>query len=258
MPNGTDEKKTENKNKMANLTSDLASLTSKKQAFKERQADFDRPKATWFKVKPNETLRVQFLQELSKEAENYREDFGTFLAAVEHTAHGDTGYLSRALDTMETEGRDFAEEMYRKNPEEKGWRKQENFYITVAVDRGQAKPSVEILSRGIHSEFVDDLVEAYNDSDGVGITGKVFKISKGSSKSASWRIKETKDDPLDVAGLVPYDLERDAVRHVPYEQQKEFYFRNYTPESASPVVSDEDEGNASVGNSAAASEELDW
>lgn len=55
---------------------------------------------------------------------NYNAAFGKFLGAIEHTAHGKDGFKSRALDTTETdpEGRDFAEEMYKKT-RESGWRK---------------------------------------------------------------------------------------------------------------------------------------
>lgn len=262
------------------MSNPLADLKAKKEAFKKRQEEFDRPKAEWFKIKPGETLKVQFLQELSKEAENFngsygnspvvlphhdpdneedRYNIGLFLSVLEHTTHGPTGFLSRALDTMQSEGRDYAEEMYRANNDEDGWKKKENFYITVAVDRGKKEPSVEILSRGIHSEFVDDLVELDSDSDGVGITGRTFLIKKGNTKSSPWRIKEVKDD-MDVSGLVPYDLARDAVRHVPYAQQKDFYAQNYVAIATNSAADDDEDDFFSdapkVGG--AADEEEDW
>jgi hypothetical protein len=261
----------------------LAKLKAKKEAFKKQQEEFDRPKADWFSIKPNQTLKVQFLQELSKNAENYNGsygkspvilpqhnpdsedederayDIGLFLAVSEHTAHGADGFKSRALDTIESEGKDYAEEMYRRNKEETGWKKKENLYITVAVDRGKREPSVEILSRGIHSEFVDDLMDMDSEE---GITGRTFAIKKGSSKSSPWRIKELVGEEMDVDGLVPYDLARDAVRHVPYDEQKEFYGRNYTPENSTPKDADDDEDdffdNDSVLNGSSDDDDPDW
>lgn len=228
----------------------LAALKSKKKAFDERQEERNRPKANWFKINTNETLTVKFLQELSDEAENYKAEFGTYLGAVEHQAPGPKGYLSRALDTMESEGRDFAVEMYKKT-KEKDWRNRENFYINVAVDRGDQKPVVEILSRGLYSTFVDDLVEAYDDSDGAGISGKTFTISrKGSGPATVWKLKESTKVDLDVSGLQPWDLETYAIRKIPYSEQEEYYMRNYQPS--------DDVVEKKVSPSEESTDEFDW
>lgn len=250
-------------------TNSLAKLKAKKNDFKRKQEDFNRPKPNWFKINPGERLRVRFLQELSEDSPNFNPNYGTspldpdyniglFYTALEHEAHGPKGFLARAVDTMESEGRDFAQEMYEKTGEA-GWRRRENFYITVAVDRGKGEPSVEILSRGINNDFVDELVAFYDeDEDNPTITNRTFEIKKGSTKNSPWTIKEVNNE-LDVTGLQPYDLARDAVRRVRYEDQKDYYWKYYEPENASSDDDDADEPNTSgPRNTRPQDEEPDW
>jgi hypothetical protein len=220
--------------------SQLAKLKAKKEAFNKRQEQFNRPKPNWFKINPSETLNIQFLQELDETSSGFNGSYGVspadekyniglFYMATEHEAPGDKGFLSRAVDTMETEGRDFAQEMFEKTGE-KEWRARDNFYISVAVDRGGPKPVVEILSRNANNPLVDEIVDFfYEDEDNPHLTGRTFKIKKGNMKNSPFTIREDHKTTMDVSGLVPYDLARDAVRRVSYEEQKEYYLRNYTP-----------------------------
>lgn len=226
------------------MTSPLQRLQARKSEYKKRQENFNRPKPTWFKVEPGKSVRLQFLQELEDTSPGFNGSYGTspidenyniglFFHAVERQAHGPNGFLSRALDTMESEGRDFAQEMYEKNPHEKGWKRQENFYITVAVDRGGVKPSVEILSKNAFSDLVDDIVAFYyEDSENQRLTGRTFIIKKGGQKNSPLTIREDTKTTMDVSGLVPYDLARDAVRRVSYEDQREYYMKNYDADEA--------------------------
>lgn len=202
------------------------------QAERDQQiANRDRPKANWFKIKENESLVVKFLQELDPSAENYNPEFGTFLGAVEHSVPRDVdpqGFMKRALDTMETEGRDLAQELHQKD-RKAGWGAQQNFYINLAVDTPDG-PEVQIFSRKLNSNFVKDLVEIFEE-DG-GITGQPFTITRrGSGPQTELRIKPAKaDKDFDVSGLEPWKLDEYAVRHVPYDEQEEFYFRGVDPE----------------------------
>ncbi len=238
---------------MAATISNLSQLKAKKAAREAAEEIRNRPKATWFSLKPNETRTVQFLQELSDDASNYNSAFGTFVAVLEHTAHGPKGFLSRAVDTMESEGRDFAQEMYNKT-HEAGWKAKENFYINVATVGADGKVEAQILSRNMYSEFVEDLVEAYEDSDGEGITGRTFTITrKGTGAQTKWKLKEVKED-LDVSGVEPWNLNEHAVRNIPYDQQREYYMRNYVPDV--PEAEDEDSSNASSGGNS--EPDLDW
>ena len=54
---------------MSALITTLGTLKNLRQENEKRQADRDRPKAPWFKPVTNQSVKVKFLQELSKEAE---------------------------------------------------------------------------------------------------------------------------------------------------------------------------------------------
>lgn len=209
--------------------SSLASLKSKQESFDKAQAERNRPKANWFSPrKDGKPVRIQFLQELDPEAENFNPKNGTFLGAVEHQAPGPKGYLARALDTTETdpEGRDFAAEMHEKYPTE-GWRARENFYINVAVEQPDGSVRAEIMSRNLNSAFVKTLVRKFERSKGRGITGVTYDIwREGSGPQTQWILEESEED-IDITGVELWNLEEYAVRHVPYEKQREFYMRHY-------------------------------
>lgn len=210
--------------------STLADLTGAHELREQQIANRDRPKAEWFKIKEGESLTVRFLQELDPSSENYNPDFGTFLGATEHTVPRDIdpqGFMKRALDTMESEGRDLAQELHQKD-RKAGWGAQQNFYINVAVDTPEG-PKVQIFSRKLNSNFVKDLVEIFQDEGG--ITGQTYIISRrGSGPQTELRIKPAKAGmEFDVSGLEPWNLEEYAVRHIPYDEQEEFYFRGIDP-----------------------------
>lgn len=227
----------------------LEQLTNRIEEKERRAAEMNREKPDWFSPKQGGTYLIQFLQELSPKSPNYngswgksevvlpgqdkndpedRYDIGLFLYAKEREAGaGDKAFMSRALCLLESEGRDYAHEMSKKRPHEKGWYLKENFYITVAVQEDN-KVVRKILKRPINNSFVKQLIEFYNENDQC-ITGQTFKISKDFSKSAPWTIMPTKQD-MDVSGLQPYDLARDAVFNIPYERQEQWFARNYEPD----------------------------
>ncbi len=220
----------------------LAALRARREAKQKASESRDMPDAKWFKIEPNEVLTVRFLQELDKSSPNYNETFGTYKGMLEHNAHGKNGFKSRATCTKKSdpEGRCYPHEMIKANPDEKGWKLKENFYINVAVDRGGDKPSVEIMSRNLHSTFVDDLSDENDDNEN-SITDKTWTISrKGAGTETKWKLRESKED-LDVSGLELWDLNHYVPRDIPYEKQKEWFSQNYTPEAPK----DEDFADAS-------------
>lgn len=208
------------------MTRGLAALKAQKEELAERERMRNRPRAQWFTPPADGTpVKIQFLQELDQDARNYNPDFGTYLTALEHEAPGPRGFLSRALDTIERDGRDWAQEQHIADPKA-GWGPKQFFYINVAVEEdGKVVP--KILQRKLGNQFVADLIELYEDSNFEGITGKVYAIRRvGEGTATQWRIKELPNETMDITGVVPWDLEEHAVRYVPYERQKEFYMRN--------------------------------
>lgn len=217
----------------------LAGLKNRISEREEAIADANRPKASWFKIREGEKVVVKFLQELDENAPKYNPAFGTFLGAVEHQAPGPKGYLSRALDTRESEGKDFAQELYMSDRERyKDLRPRENFYINVAV---QTENGVEaqILTRSLHSPFVQDLIELYEEDLPDGITGVPIQIARrGTGASTVWKVKVmSQEDDFDVSGVEPWDLKKNAVRDIPYEKQQEYYQRNSDIQLGGPAQS---------------------
>ena len=213
----------------------LGDLRKKIQEREERNGE--RTSAKWFSTLLKEShsgkLKIRFMQELSDEAELYREDWGTYLGATEHCAPGRDGFKSRALDTTELEGQDWAQEQHIENPK-LGWGKKENFYITVAVESfdigtGEKVVIPAILSRPIGSDFVSKIIEINDKSNGEGITGKTFWLTRtGQKTETKWTLEEELDPDKQIVfgDIAPYDLKETAVIHVKYDQQKAFYMRN--------------------------------
>lgn len=244
----------------------LDQLQNRIEEKERRAAEMNREKPDWFSPKQGGTYLIQFLQELSPKSPNYngswgktdvvlpgqdkndpddRYDIGLFLYAKEHEAGaGDKAFMSRALCTLESEGVCYAHDMSKARPHEKGWFLKENFYITVAVQEGD-KVVRKILKRPIGNSFVKQLLEFYNENEQC-ITGQSFKVSKDFSKSAPWTIMPT-NKPLDVSGLEPYDLARDAVFNIANERQETWFGRNYEPELTEDEVKAQESRAASQG-----------
>lgn len=214
--------------------SEFTKLSELKRRIEDHNSRFaERESAEWFtqvlNARKNHRVMVRFLQELSEDADLYDASRGTYLGAVEHTAPGALGYQRRALDTMERDGKDWAQEQHELNPR-LGWGPKENFYINVAVvdfdEEGQRVVKPVILSRPIHSPFIERLIEEYDASEGRGITEKTYWIEKkGTGAQTTWKLTEETDESkfIDISGVEVYDLSKTAVRYVPYSQQQKFY-----------------------------------
>ena len=212
----------------------LGALKKQQEEIAERARLRDRPKANWFTpAKTGEVAYIQFLNELDEEAERYNPAFGTYFTAVEHQAPGKDGFKSRALDTQELEGRDWAQEQHLKDPKA-GWKPREFFYMNIATADKDGKIAAHIIQRNLSNQFVADLIEEHEESNGVGITGQTYALKRvGEGTSTQWRLKKV-DMEMDVSGVEPWDLREHAVRHIPYEKQEEFYMRNADIPQGSP------------------------
>jgi hypothetical protein len=222
---------------MASTFQGLGDLKKRIADREERINGGDHEKAVWFstllKNSQRGVLKIRFMQELSPEAALYKKDWGTYLGAIEHIAPGPQGFRSRALDTLDTEQRDWAQEQHIANPR-LGWGPKENFYITVAVESfdvgtGEKVVVPAILSRPIGSDFVTDIIKINEDSEGEGISGKTYWLTRsGTGTKTKWTLspEEDPDKQISFDGIEPYDLKESAVIHVPYEKQEAFYMRN--------------------------------
>jgi len=83
--------------------------------------DENKPKVRWLKLADGQAVKIRFIEELDEDSANYNAERGLALVVKEHSNPKD--YRRKAIDTMDDEGRDFAEEMYRKDPKANaGWK----------------------------------------------------------------------------------------------------------------------------------------
>jgi hypothetical protein len=182
----------------------------------------DDNKGRWFKIEDGESVKIRFLQELDPDSPHYNEKFGCGFIALEHTNPKD--YRRKALDTMELEGRDWANEQHRKDPKA-GWKARARLYINVLVDDGKEAPYVAILSQGTSGKSITPTLIEYAGEIG-SITNLMWRIKRtGTKTDTSYTIIPLAKDetPFDSSSIELFDLEKSAVRHVPYDEQEAFY-----------------------------------
>lgn len=198
---------------------------------KTKPMDTQGQKVRWVKLEDGQSIKVRFVNELDEDSPHYGEDRGLAIIVKEHTNPKD--YRRKAVDTMDTEGRDWAEEMHRKDPKA-GWGGRFRFYINVLVDDGIEDPYVAVWSQGVGKQ------SAFN-------TLKEYALDTGSISNRVWRMKrqgtgtdttyillpgDADTEKFDWKGVEPFNLEK-VVRHVPYAEQESFYLGFDTPGSNS-------------------------
>jgi len=200
----------------------------------------DENKGRWLKIEDGESVKIRFLQELDADSPNYNDKLGCGFIALEHTNPKD--YRRKALDTMESDGRDWANEQHRKDPKA-GWKARTRLYINVLVDDGKEEPYVAILSQGTSGKTITPTLIEYAGEMG-SISNLMWRIKRNGTKTdTSYTISPLAKDetPFDFSGLELYDLEKTAVRHVPYAEQEAFYMgENSEKESVSAASSSVD------------------
>jgi hypothetical protein len=188
-------------------------------------------KVRWFKIADGQAVKIRFIEELDEDSANYSEARGLALVVSEHTNPKD--YKRKAVDTMESEGRDWAEEMHRKDMKA-GWRARLRFYCNVLVDDGIEAPYVAIWNMGVSKQSAFNTIREYALETGSisNLTWKVKRNGQGTETSYTL-IPSTPDSaPFDWAEIEPYPLEK-ALNKVPYAEQEAFYLGFDTPSSSS-------------------------
>jgi hypothetical protein len=193
------------------------------------------PKVKWFKLADGQSAKVRFFEELDEDSANFDPARGLSLVVKEHTNPKD--FKRRAVDTMDSEGKDWAEEMHQKD-KTAGWRGKFRFYCNVIVDNGVDEPFVAIwaMSTSKQSPFVN--IREYAIETG-SISNLTWKVKRnGSSTETTYPIIPIKVDtePFDWSPWQAFDLEL-ALKKVKYDDQEAFYlnFEGDTPKAeASP------------------------
>ena len=202
-------------------------------ALLDKKTDESGPKVRWLKLADGQAVKIRFIEELDEDSANYNEKRGLALVVKEHTNPKD--YKRKAVDTMDTEGRDWAEEMYRKDPKgNSGWRGRLRFYCNVLVDDGIEAPYVAIWSMGVSKQSSFNTIREYALETGSisNLTWKLKRNGQGTETSYTLIPSAPDKEPFDWAEIEPYVLEK-ALRRVPYAEQESFYLGFDSPSTTS-------------------------
>ena len=185
--------------------------------------DENRPRVRWLKLADGQSVKIRFIEELDEDSSNYNEGRGLALVVKEHSNPKD--YRRKALDTMDAEGRDFAEEMYRKDPKgNSGWKAKLRFYCNVLVDDGMEDPYVAIWSMGVSKQSVFNTIREYAlDTGSVSnLTWKLKRNGVGTETNYTLIPSVPDSEPFTWEGIEPFPLES-ALNKIPYAGQEAFY-----------------------------------
>ena len=193
--------------------------------------DSDRPRVRWLKLTDGQAVKLRFVEELDEDSPSYSEGRGLSLVVKEHTNPKD--YRRKAVDTMESEGRDWAEEMHRKDPKA-GWRGRLRFYCNVLVDDGIEEPYVAIWSMGVSKQSAFNTIREYALETGSisNLTWKVKRSGSGTETSYTLIPSAPDSEPFDWGMAEPFDIDL-ALNHVPYAEQEAYYLGFDTPSASS-------------------------
>jgi len=182
--------------------------------------DEDSPRVRWLKLADGQSVKIRFVEELDEDSANFSPDRGLALVVKEHTNPKD--YKRKAVDTMDTEGRDWAEEMHRKDPKA-GWRARLRFYCNVLVDDGIEEPYVAIWSMGVSKQSAFNTIREYALETG-SISNLTWKLKRnGQGTETSYTLIPSIPDAEPYKWEVtPYPLES-ALKKIPYAEQEAFY-----------------------------------
>lgn len=193
----------------------------------------DRPKTNYLSVKAGSSVRVRFLQELDPDCELYDPARGLGVISVEHV--NPENWRRSAACTKEQEGHCYGCERHAENYKA-GWGPRKRFYINVLAMPEGEEPYVAVLSQGISKKAVTpSLIEFYNDNGP--ITDFTFRIKRdGEGKETEYTLVPVlKKEDVDTSGLTLFDIEKDVVRTIPYEEQERFYDYVYTKDEDTPA-----------------------
>lgn len=191
------------------------------------------PKVRWLKLEDGQSLKIRFVNEIDEDSKLYNEDRGLAIVVKEHTNPKD--YRRKAVDTMEEEGRDWAEEMHRKDPKA-GWKGRLRFYINVLVDDGMEDSYVAVWSMGVMKSPTFDTIREYAmESEGISnMTWKLKRSGKGTETTYILIPGERDSEPFNWSKHEAFPLEN-AIRKVPYAEQEGFYLGFDNPTTSANV-----------------------
>jgi hypothetical protein len=191
------------------------------------------PRVRWLKVEDGQSVKIRFANELDEDSKYYDADRGAAIVVREHQNPKD--YRRKAVCTMEDEGRDWAEEMHRKDPKA-GWGGRLRFYINVLVDDGMEEPYIAVWSMGVAKSPTFNTIREYAiESDGISnMQWKLKRNGKGTETSYVLMPGPTDSESFDWSSYEVFPLES-AIRKIPYAEQEAFYLGYDNPTTSTNI-----------------------
>lgn len=191
------------------------------------------PKVRWLKLDDGQSVKIRFANELDEDSKYYDVSRGAAIVVREHQNPKD--YKRKAVCTLETEGRDWAEEMHRKDPKA-GWGGRLRFYINVLVDDGIEEPYMAVWSTGVSKSPTFNTIREYAvESDGISnMQWKLKRNGKGMETNYVLIPGPVDTDPFNWSEYEAFPLEN-AVRHIPYSEQESFYMGYDNPSTTTNI-----------------------
>jgi len=179
------------------------------------------PRVRWLKLEDGQSVKIRFANELDEDSKYYDANRRAAIVVREHQNPKD--YRRKAICTMDEEGRDWAEEMHKKDPKA-GWGGRLRFYINVLVDDGMEDPYIAVWSMGVAKSPTFSTIREYAiESDGItNMQWKLKRNGKGTETNYILMPGPIDTEPFDWSGYEVFPLES-AVRKVPYAEQEAFY-----------------------------------
>lgn len=196
--------------------------------------DENSPRVKWLKLADGQSVKIRFIEELDEDSANYDPKRGLAIVVKEHTNPKD--YKRKAVDTMDEEGRDWAEEMHRKDPKA-GWRARLRFYCNVLVDDGIDAPYVAIWSMGISKQSSFNTIREYALETGSisNLTWKLKRNGQGTETNYTLIPSIPDTEPFAWESIEPYPPEM-ALKKIPYAEQEAFYLGFDSPSVTSSNI----------------------
>ena len=224
------------------LLEGLQSIREDQEAAERRREARENGRVNWFKLGDGESATVWFLQELDKGSENYLEENGVGVIAVEHSSPKD--FKLHALCTAEEgqEGECYACDRHRAGFRTQGdkydrkWKQTKKLYIFALVEyfdkKGKPRdaengPQVVLISQTTGAKQITPALLDYATEDG-SITDHPFKIARTGAgfndTSYTLTAKRVKSED-DVVNPADYEVPKltSVIREVDYEDQPAFY-----------------------------------
>jgi hypothetical protein len=202
-------------------------------AIEKPKYDSSSPKVKWLKIDDGQSIQIRFMSELDADSPHYEEKRGLAIVVKEHTNPKD--YRRKAVDTMDSEGRDWAEEMHRKDTKA-GWGARLRFYTNVLVDDGINDPYVAVWSMGVTKSATFNTIKEYASESG-SVSNMTWKLKRnGKGTETTYTLIPTKQDAeaFDWSKYEAINLEN-ALRKIPYSEQEAFYLGFDNPGTSTAV-----------------------